>query len=150
MGSYKEDIAQPYGSVTIKVEYLSNWEGFIYYNSSFIRYFLFAIVMALVFGLSLPFIHAQLGSLHLKDKIKHMISPALKGTAYSLLTAGGLACLIHLFSYYSNYSGVTATYDSNYSDEALMKNNDGRSGLAFLFAGIFIIMTGIKQAFKVN
>ncbi len=79
-----------------------------------------------------------------------MIAPALKGTAYSLLTAGGFAIIIHILSFYTNYSSLQATYDSNYTDETLDDNNKGRYGLSFVLAGIFIIMTGIKQAFKVN
>lgn len=44
-----------------------------------------------------------------------MISPAIKGTAYTLLTSGIVAVLIHTFSYYTNYSGILATYDTDYS-----------------------------------
>jgi hypothetical protein len=44
-----------------------------------------------------------------------MVSPALKGIAYGLLTAGGTTIFVHILSYYSNYSGFIATYDADYS-----------------------------------
>lgn len=79
-----------------------------------------------------------------------MISPALKGIGYSILTAGGLVILTHLIAFYTKYSTFMSTFDTNYTDEELENNNKGRYGLALFFTGLLIIMNGIQQAIKIN
>jgi hypothetical protein len=96
------------------------------------------------------FVHRRLGSIDFESKMKIMLAPAMKGTGYGLLTGGGLTVFIHILSYYTNYSAIIATYDSDYSGETLDDNNKGRYGLAMLLTGSFIIMSGIRQASKVN
>ena len=98
----------------------------------------------------LRLIHVHLGSIHIGEKFKYMVSPALKGIAYGLLTGGGLTIFVHIISFYSNYSAITATFDADYTGEALSNNNKGRYGLAFILIGSYIVMTGIRQASKVN
>ena len=150
VGKYDENIQSPNAKVNLKVLYISLWESFISYNIGIGWYIIFAAVIAFLLYLPLRLVHNYLGIINTKEKFKFMVSPALKGIGYTLLTAGGLAVLTHLISFYTSYSGIIATYDSNYTDEELEDNNKGRYGLAFLFTGVFIIMNGIQQVAKVN
>jgi archaellum biogenesis protein FlaJ (TadC family) len=95
-------------------------------------------------------IRKQFGVIDIIQKAKLMVSPALKGVLYSMLTAGIFVLLMHLIAFFTNFSGIFATFDADYTGEELTANNVGRYGLTLFLTGIFIIMSGIKQGFKVN
>lgn len=149
-GDYEPSILQPTGRVQVDVQYISKWSSFIHYNVSYLYYFLFALCLSLTIAILLRVAHRRLGIIQVREKFKFMVSPALKGVGYSILLAGGLTILTHLVAFYTSYSGIYATYDSNYSGEALEDNNKGRYGLTLLFTGVFVVMNGIRQAVKVN
>jgi hypothetical protein len=73
------------------------------------------VLFALILAVMLSCLQTKISGEPLTGKLKFMISPAMKGTAYTLMTAGVVAMLIHMFSFYTNYSGLLATYDADYS-----------------------------------
>ena len=99
--------------------YINLWESFISFNIGIGWYLIFASVIAFIFFIPLKIVHSYLGGINLRLKFKFMISPALKGIGYTVLTAGGLSVLTHFISFYTSYSAISATYDSNYVNEEL-------------------------------
>lgn len=85
------------------------------YNISIHVYIIIFLLIALLIVTILKCIQKNFLGFHVTDNIKFMISPAIKGTAYTILTSGVVAVLIHIFSYYTNYSSISATYDSSYT-----------------------------------
>lgn len=88
--------------------------------------------------------------MRMKENIKHILAPAVKGCLYTALTGGGFFIFINEISYQTDFSSISANYGGNLTDESLQMNNIGRNGLAVALTGLYLMTAGLKQACKVH
>ncbi len=88
--------------------------------------------------------------MQMKENIKHILTPALKGCIYTAATGGIFFIFINELSYRTDFSTITALYGDTLADENLQMNNIGRNGLAVAITGIYLMTAALKQACKVH
>lgn len=103
-----------------------------------------------VLVLVIKLIQIKTGNIESGNKLKLIYSPVLKGFAYAILTGGFFIILMHIICEHTNFSSVTALFDSDMTGQLLLMNNKGRNGLILLFSGVYILNTSLQQAFKVS
>lgn len=86
----------------------------------------------------------------MKENIKHILAPAVKGCLYTAATGGVFFIFINEISYRTDVSNISANYGDDLTDESLQMNNIGRNGLAMALTGLYLMTAGLKQACKVH
>ena len=78
------------------------------------------------------------------------MAPLIKGLILSLLTMFTFILFFYLISDSTHFSLIATTFDGDDSIEAeLLSKYNGRVGLTLLISGLFVLVQGIKQTFKI-
>lgn len=149
-GMYNPNIPTPKANVQVHVRYLDMFERFNSFDSEWIWYIAFGVILGSFTASLIWFIVSRFGKMRIREKIKHVLAPAIKGCFYTLATGGCFFVVINQISFRTNYNSITALYDENFEDESLQMNNIGRNGLAVAATGFYLMTAGLKQACKIH
>lgn len=149
-GSYNKGIAQPYATVRTHISYLNFYQRFNSYALGIEWYIGYAIIINIIFIFFIWLVTSKFCVIDMRQKIDHLLTPAVKGALYTLITGGFFFIIINEIAYQSSFNGISALYGDTLTNELLELNNIGRNGLAVTFIGFYLLIVSLKQAFNVS
>jgi hypothetical protein len=149
-GHYDPALSSPNASVHVHVSYLNIFQRFNSYDMSWLWYVGYALLVGSVMSACIWLALSRVCAMRMREKIKHVLAPAVKGCLYTTATGGCFFVLINEITYRTDFSSITALYGSTLTDESLQMNNIGRNGLAVVVTGFYLMTAALKQACKVH
>lgn len=135
------------------VNYFTDLESFFHLHYGLIFYAIVPFIITLVLYFSWKILQLILPSLQYLQTLKLttlIIIPLIKGLILSLLTMFIFILFFYFISDSTHFSIIATTFDGDDSIESeLLRKYNGRVGFALLICGLFVLIQGIKQTFKI-
>ena len=85
-GKYNPNLPTPKANVQVHVRYLDIFERFNSFDSEWIWYIVFGVILGSFMAPLIWFIVSRFGKMRMREKIKYFLAPAIKGCFYTLAT----------------------------------------------------------------